>query len=163
MALSDPGIRSTIGTPTPENASEVLDLALQLRLLSRAKNTWTARAQMVSALRDSATEARDNPFVLGRERIALLSQLVAVDGAMLREVLRTVVAAGETVSRDAVADDFAEIVDRAAAAVKDLRLPPPEMREIREFRSTIHETVRKKGTRRGAGSGKKGSGGPGVL
>lgn len=165
VALSDPKIGSTIGTPTPENASEAVDFALQLRLLSKAKNTWTARAQMISALRDRSTsETGDNPFLLGLERIALLSQVIAVDGAALREVLRTVAEDGRSkISRDDVADEFVGIVDRAAGAVKELHLPPPEAREIREFRASIRETVRKKGTRRSSADGKRDSSGPGVL
>ena len=87
--LSDPRVRSTIGTPTPENASEVVDFALQLRLLTKAKNTWTARAQMVAALRERGSPDQvGNPFLLGYDQIALLSQIIAVDGVMLREVLR---------------------------------------------------------------------------
>ena len=62
-------------------------------------------------------------------------------------------------TRDDVADRFGEIVDAAATACKELRVSPPEMREIREFRSAIHETLNEKGSRRG----QKGTGGPGVL
>src|SRR5262249_14909490 len=152
----------------------VLDFALQLRVLTKAKGSWTARGQLISTLRGlSPAGTRENPFLLGRERIALLSQVVAVDGAMLREVIRAAVSCGNTVSRDAIAAQFADIVDAVSSALKGLNLPSPQNREVREFRAKIHEAARKEAARKEAArkeganranrSGKRRSAGPGIL
>src|SRR5207302_3120120 len=56
--MSNPEVPSTVGVPTPDNAGETIELGLQLRLLSRSKNTWTAGGQMIDALRGISG---DNP------------------------------------------------------------------------------------------------------
>lgn len=168
--LADPDVRSTIGVPTPDNAGEVLEFAFDLQLLSRAKNTWTAAAQLIAGLRAESkggSGANANPFLLELESPALLRQVLQADGLVSRELLRTVAefAPGALVRRDAVAEQFADIVGRAVAAGKALRLPPPESQALRG----LYDLVRKRA--KGGQSGKgarlagsaKPSGGPGVL
>jgi hypothetical protein len=111
--MSDPSIPSTIGVPTPDNVEEILELALQLHLLARSKNTWTSAAQLVRAFREaSSIKNPENPFLLGLEILPLLRQIIAVDGLILRELLR-VIPDSEVVKRDELAGAFPEIVQKA--------------------------------------------------
>jgi hypothetical protein len=157
--LSDPAVRSTVGVPTPENVGEVVEMSRQLRLISRAKNTWTAQGQLVDALRENYGEATTvnpaNPFTMGAEGISLLSRILAEDGLMLREVLRLILQGGAKVSRDDIAGQFETAVDRAVDAAKPL-MRPEALREAREFQKLINRTVKK-------AKKKDGSKGPGVL
>ena len=87
--FADPAMASTIGVPTPENANECIELAFQLRLLTKSKNTWTAAGHLVGALQNrrvSSGGGPGNPFVLGPEGLALFRQVLSEDGVMLAEV-----------------------------------------------------------------------------
>lgn len=145
--MSDEALPSTVGAPTPDNVQEVLELAFQIRLLSRAKNTWTSAGHMVRQLRDYplgiATE-ESNPFVLGLEATGLLRQVLDTDGLVVREVLRELVGMGGSVTRDEVAQHFAHIIDRALEVGKKLGMAPPETRKLREFAALIHKTSEKR-------------------
>lgn len=169
--LADPAITSTIGVPTPDNAEEVLEFAFQLRLVSRSKNTWTAAAQLITGLRkESALESQgvENPFLLRLEAPALLRQVVACDGLVFREVVRSLCEERDDtlIRRDAVAGRFKEAVVRAVAAAKVLRVPPPDLRDLKAFlgligRSSVSDSGRR--AARGEGQRTKKSAGPGVL
>jgi hypothetical protein len=169
--LADPAVPSTIGVPTPENAEEVLEFAFQLRLLSRFKNTWTAAAQLITGLRkESALESRavKNPFLLRLDAPALLRQVVASDGLVFREVVRSLCEERDDtmVRRDAVVERFKEAVMRAVAAAKVLRVPPPDLRKLQAFLGLIERSSVSGISRRaapGEGQRTKKSAGPGVL
>jgi hypothetical protein len=142
-------IPSTIGAPTPENVEEVLQLGFQMLLISRAKNTWTAAGHTIKQLREaSADELADsqNPFLLGLETPGLLRQIVRTDGLIIRELLREVVDMGDPISRDAVAERFADVVDRAVHTVRELRVSPAGRQKAREFADLIHRTTLNRGT-----------------
>jgi hypothetical protein len=147
VLMSDPSLRSTVGTPTPDNVQEILDLVFQLRLLSKGKTTWTAAAHTMQTLRgwnDEDTKV-ENPFLLAGEQVALLRQILEVDGIMLREVVRELALwNGTRVSRDDITRRFEQIVDRVREVSASLPLSAPEVREIREFSSLIHETAAKR-------------------
>jgi hypothetical protein len=169
--LADPAITSTIGVPTPDNVEEVLEFAFQLRLLSRSKNTWTAAAQLIAGLRkESAPESQpaENPFLLRLEAPALLRQVIASDGLVVREVVRSLCDERDDtlVRRDAVAARFNEAVKRAVAAAKKLRVPPPDLRDLQAFRDLIERSSASGTGRRvarGQGRSAQKSPGPGVL
>ncbi|MGP0100213.1 MAG: hypothetical protein ACLPUT_01140 [Solirubrobacteraceae bacterium] len=169
--LADPAIASTIGVPTPDNAEEVLEFAFQLRLLSPSKNTWTAAAQLIAGLRnESGPEGQpaENPFLLRLEAPALLRQVIASDGLVIREVVRSLCDEHDNtlVRRDAVATRFNETVKRAVAAGKELRVPPPELRDLQAFMKLIQRSSASATDRRVAGGQSRSaqkSGGPGVL
>ncbi len=155
--MSNAGLPSTIGAPTPDNVEEVLEFGFQLLLLSRAKNTWTSAGHMTKQLRHAfARQIGDvqNPFLLGLEAPALLRQIVQTDGLILRELLREVIDMGETVTRDAVAERFTVVVSNAIHAMHDLRVAPPDARKARAFAELIRKTAQRRGTMSGA---------PGVL
>jgi hypothetical protein len=169
--LADPTVASTIGVPTPDNAEEVLEFAFQLRLLSRSKNTWTAAAQLIAGLRnESADESQpaENPFLLRLEAPALLRQVIASDGLVMREVIRSLCDERDDtlVKRDAVSARFNEAIKRAVVAAKELPVSPPDLRVLQEFmalieRSSASGTGRR--VARGQGRSVQKSAGPGVL
>jgi hypothetical protein len=172
--LSNPAVRSTIGVPTPENAGETLELAHQLRVLLKSKNTWTAAGQLSSALRDrwgALIADAANPFLLGVESVAFLRQVVATDGLLMMELVRELtVEPLNSVTRDEIAGRFSEIVARAVDRAKALNAPQPSIHEARDFLKLIRETGRRrtrspgKRTRPGGSTeGPTGSRGPGVL
>ena len=88
--MADPGMPSTIGVPTPENVEEVLELAVQLGLVSRSTYTWTATGQTVQRLRGliEVDGEAENPFLLRVEAAALLRQVLEADGPVLRAMVR---------------------------------------------------------------------------
>jgi hypothetical protein len=144
--LAAPDVRSTIGAPTPDNAEEALELGYQLRLISSTRNSWTAAGYTARQLRGLIAPEPENPFVLQCEAPALLRQILAVDGVMLREVLRDVVDSGTRISRDEVALRFDRTVSRALGVLKELAVPPPELRKARDFEDLIRKTVEKRAT-----------------
>ncbi len=174
--MSDPAVPSTIGVPTTENAGETIELCYQLRLLSRAKNTWTTAGQLVETLRrefSSALANSGNPFLLGVEAVALLRQVLEMDGLIIRALLRDLVnAAGSTQTRDEIAQRFETIVSRAVDAAKELNVAPSILREGREFLGLIQRTNKKalvtkkrarSPMRKRSKSGDRATSGPGVL
>jgi hypothetical protein len=146
--LAHPSIPSTIGVPTPDNVAEVLELVLQLRLLTRSKNTLTSAGQLARILRGEFARLTDdpqNPFLLGVEAVAFLRQVIAGDGLLLREVVRTIATSGsERISRDEVAASFADTVERAVATAKEQRCSPQALREAREFLTLVRSTADKR-------------------
>lgn len=164
--LSDGDVPSTIGVPTPENAGEVLELAFQLRVLVKSKNTWTSAGHLVKGLRQTfghlIADAR-NPFLLGVEAVVLLRQVVGADAILLREVIREVASCGEgTFTRDEIARRFPDVVDRAVTVARDVNVSPPDLRKALDFQKLIHQTGQ--GRRRpGARRPNATSRGPGVL
>ena len=173
--MSHPDVASTIGAPTVENARETLELCHQLKLLSKAKNTWTASGQLVSALRmgfSSLLTDSSNPFLLGLEAVALLRQVVETDGLILRELLRDLNNSGGSETRDEIAQRFETIVSRAIAAAKELNLAPLTQREGRNFLFMIRDTIKKSQIkkrlagsrlRKGTRGSDRATSGPGVL
>jgi hypothetical protein len=163
--LASPDVPSTIGVPTPDNVRETFEFALQLRLLSKSTNTWTAAGQLTSSLRTRYGDVisdTTNPLLLGVEAVSLLRQVIAVDGLLLIELLRTVAGIGtSTFSRDHVAELFPEILERAVKVVRGRKLAPPMLREALTFRQTVQRTVagRRRSAQRSGGAGA----GPGLL
>jgi hypothetical protein len=163
--LADPSVPSTIGVPTPDNVGESLELAFQLRLLSRSKNTWTPAGHLVAAIRGEpgADGDLDNPLLMGAEGIVLLRQVLSEDGPLMLELLREIVVLGRRTSRDAVAERFQAIVARAVARSAALGFRGQDLRAAREFSALIDETTSKsQSKRRGDAAGDR-SRGPGVL
>lgn len=172
--LSNPAIPSTIGVPTPENVRETFEFPFQLTLISKSTNTWTAAGQLTAALRsrfNSLLSDPQNPFLLGVEAVSLLRQVVLADGVLLLELLRTIVdSRTTTVSRDALAQEFPAIVDRAVRTIRDGRRAGPVVRAAKEFQDMVHETVARRGRRSkprtprlSAAAKESTNGGPGVL
>jgi hypothetical protein len=168
--LSHADVPSTIGAPTPENAGEVLEMAFQLRVLARSKNTWTAAGHLVNGLRQTfghlIADVR-NPFLLGVEAVVLLRQVVAADVILFREVIREIASRGqESFTRDEIAKAFPDVVDRAVAVAKEANVSPPQLREALDFQRLIRQTTAGGGRSRrrpGARRTDATSRGPGVL
>jgi hypothetical protein len=142
-------IPSTIGAPTPENVEEVLQLGFQMLLISRTKNTWTAAGHTIKQLRGAfggELADRENPFLLGLETPGLLRQVVRTDGQIIRELLREVVDMDDPVSRDAVAERFALVVDRVLHTMRELRVSSSGTRKAREFADLIRKTTLSRST-----------------
>jgi hypothetical protein len=150
--FADPRMRSTIGVPTPDVAGEIVDLAYQLGVLSRAKNTWTAAGQMVLKLRSIGANDSQNPFLLDLEAVAYLRQVIEKDGVLMQEVVRYLHEVGGRVTRDEVAGQFKDIVKRAVEALREGGANPAEQRSAKEFLALIQKTSTKTSSR-----------GPGVL
>jgi hypothetical protein len=165
--LSHPAVRSTIGVPTPDNAGETLELAHQLRVVLKSKNTWTAAGQLSVALRDRCSAAvvdPANPFLLGVESVAFMRQLVIADGLILMELVRDLSGVGDTrsqVTRDEIARAFPDIVARAVDKASKGRAPQPSLREARDFLKLIRETGRPRSRRSRGEGGSDNDGGPG--
>jgi hypothetical protein len=165
--MAAPEIPSTIGVPTPENTEEVIELAVQLRLISKTTNTWTAAGQMVKTLRDLIPTADEdgNPFLVRAEAPALLRQVLEADGVMLRAMVPFLLESGPAISRPQVAEAFESIVDTAVAETKQMRIAPMQMRDVVAFQKLIRdqtqklEKTRKKATQHGRGQSRA----PGVL
>jgi hypothetical protein len=164
--LSDENVPSTIGVPTPENAGEVLELAFQLRVLVKSKNTWTSAGHLVKGLRQSFRHLipdTRNPFLLGVEAVVLLRQVVGADAILLREVIREIASREErSFTRDEIARKFPDVVDRAMTVARDAKVSPPDLRKALEFQRLIHQTGqgrRRPGGRRSDATSR----GPGVL
>lgn len=168
--LAHPDVPSTIGAPTRDNVNEPFELGFQLRLLSKSKNTWTAAGQLVDAARGQSAHLlpdERNPFLLGAEGVALMRQLVATDGLLMREMVRFLASqVPHRVSRDDVVGAFPEIVERAVVVAKESGVTAPNLREAVDFLKLVHGT----GSNRSRAAGKPDSGrrsassrGPGVL
>ena len=158
--LATDTLPSTIGVPTPDNAGEVHEFAVQLKVVSPRTSTWTAAGQLVAGLRrhDLAQLPTDNPFLLGREAAALFRQVLRTDGAML-EALATWLAACsvDPITRTLVVERFGEVTGLAVELAKQRRYDPGEVRELLAFHKKVEEM-----TRRAKRSGSK-TRGPGVL
>ena len=155
--MSDSRLASTIGAPTPDNVHEILELSYQLRLLSKAKNAWTAAGHLSQQLRNLAIEdegAEENPFVLRMEATCLFRQVIEVDGILLREVIREIVSMGGIITRNQVQERFTDVVDRAVAVTKIQKVAAPNLRKARDFADLIRKTAQKQGSS---------TRGPGVL
>ena len=118
---------------------------------------------MIVALRSLGGEEDANQFVLGVEAVGYLRQVVEKDGLLMRELVRYLAQSGSEVSRDGIAKDFAEIVARAVAAVREAGVSPPEQRTAREFQAMIEATTLKAQQVASAGGSRKGTSGPGVI
>lgn len=122
--LSDPGVPSATGALTPENATEMPQLAISLRLLRDGTLTRTDRGRAlvlssgegkVAALRDG--EPEPNPFVLTiGAQLLILSALIEADGDFLQSLWRTSRALNGSVF---TRPDFTQDL---AAACADLRV-----------------------------------------
>jgi hypothetical protein len=144
--MADPGVKSTVGAPTPENAREVVDLLLQLRLLSPAKGSLTAAGHLVASLRRhyEAGSSSSNPFVTSIEMVGLARQVVEVDGIFLAEVLREVAGMAPEVRRDDLAvGHMPTIAGRVVERLKQLRRPPTEVASAKAFAKLITSTASK--------------------
>lgn len=142
--MADEHVPSTVGVPTPENAQESLDFAIQIGVISSAKNSLTASGQLIKGLQQRTVGFNGNPMVLGLEAPAYLRQLLEVDGVLLREVLRYASKSVDSFSRDFVAKGFEEIVSNALTAAKDLNYPPPSMSSGRKFLKLIQRTSQRR-------------------
>jgi hypothetical protein len=164
--LSHDEVPSTIGVPTPENAGEVFELAFQLHVLVKSKNTWTAAGHLIKGLRQTFGHLiadERNPFLLGVEAVVLLRQVVGADAILFREVIREIASRGEeTFTRDGIARTFPDAVDRAVTVAKDVNMSPPDLRQALEFQKLIHQTGRAR-RRPGGRRSDTTSRGPGVL
>ena len=160
MWMCHPDVDSTIGVPTPENVDELLELCLQLRLITRSKNTLTTAGLLVQTLRKALPD-QGNPFLLGVETIALLRQIIETDGLLIRELIREL--GGKTqVSRDELAREFPQIVDRTLATVKTI-VSPTIYRKARDFSKLIDPNRKNRQQKRFQSKSKSTSKGPGVT
>lgn len=159
--MSDPRLRSTIGVPTPDNVREIVDFTFQLRLLSRGKVTWTSAGYLIHSLRRQKWNQGDagefeNPFLLGLDGVALLRQLVACDGILIRELLRVLCtrksqSGSDLVTRDDIAAEFPSIVRGAVDQARN-RFPASTIYKATQFRKSIERTAGKRaGQSRGPG------------
>jgi hypothetical protein len=152
--MADPTLPSTVGVPTVENSDEALELCFQLNLLSRLKCTWTAAGQLIDGLRKRTPTATENPLRLGLEGIALLRQVLEVDGLIICEILRYITSQSSPLRRDSVALHLPDIVRNALAVAKTLRLAPPVLTAGKRFLDQVVTT---------AGDRASASTAPGVL
>jgi hypothetical protein len=154
MWMAAPAVRSTVGTPTVDNANEYIELAVQLGYLTKAKRNWTSTGQAVTRLR--AVDHVVNPFVLDGDALLAFRQLLACDGLMLEPLLRRLIPwVGRDIPRDMVASDLLlPICEDALARARALRFSTTDLGELRDLLRTVQRTVAKRGS---------GSGGPGVL
>jgi hypothetical protein len=146
MASSD--LPSTVGVPTPENANEMRELCVQLGLLSKAKCSWTAAGQLAHGLRRRQAAlwgADENPLLLGLESVALLRQILAVDGLVIRELLATITKPeGATIRRDEVALRLPVVAAAALQQARVLGRPSPEIAEGKKFVELLVQTAQKR-------------------
>jgi hypothetical protein len=142
--MSDHRLASTVGAPTPDNYKELIELACQLNILSKSKNTWTSSGILISQLQTLAPESYSshNPFVIGPEGPAFVRQVMSADGIVIRELLREICESGSSISRDTIARCLPKIVDRAIAFAKQGHLGPAELRELRDHSRTLHATAK---------------------
>jgi hypothetical protein len=156
LAMADPRLPSTVGTPTPENVGELLDFTYQLGLIGKAKRNLTAAGQAVAQIR--LERGAENPFLLEHESVVLMRQLVERDGAMLRHLVAAVAALDSPISRSEFAvRDFPSVVDAMYADMAAGGVGPEVRRGAKAFRDLIRRTAEK------ASKASKGSRGPGVL
>jgi hypothetical protein len=121
--LADPRLRSATGALTPENATEMPQLAASLRLLREANYTRTDRGrallaaaspERVAAMR--AAQLTPNPLLLpAGAQLLILAALIEADGDFLQSVWRT------SPAIDADVFTRAEFASALAAACADLR------------------------------------------
>ena len=153
VAMADPRVPSTIGTPTPDNAGELLDLTYQLGLVSRTKRNLTAAGQAVMSLRDFRTAT--NPFLVEDEAVLFMRQLVASDGLMLKHFVAAIDELESPLQRSKIATDvFPAVVARMYEEVAGGGYRVDTRREVKAFRDHITATAHK---------ATGGSRGPGVL
>ena len=120
-----------------------MEFCFQLRLLSKAKNTWTSAGGVVQSMRHklgSYHQDISNPLLLGVEGVALLRQILVEDGLIIREILRELSVYQGTVTRDMIAENFEWIVERAVEAAGKLFLPTLALRKAKEFLKLIRKT-----------------------
>ncbi|MGC4109610.1 MAG: hypothetical protein QM747_04120 [Nocardioides sp.] len=137
--MSDPRVRSTVGTPTVENAGEYLQLAMNLGLVSAAKNTWTSAGQLVVTARNSGSAG--NPFIPGSDGPVLLRQIIAVDGLILKPLLNLVSGRTDGFRRGEIALEFGTVVGEAVSALGAQTTDRGALREAREFEAMIRKTA----------------------
>src|SRR5262249_32754995 len=121
----------------------ILELCVQLNLMSKSKNTWTSAGQLTVGLRELNPGPPNNPMVLGLEVVALLRQVIDRDGLLVRELLRECADAQE-IARDRVALSLPDIAARALASAQKLRLAPPVLAEGKKFLALLQKTAAKR-------------------
>jgi hypothetical protein len=165
--MAAPEMPSTIGVPTPDNAEEVVELAVQLRLISKSTNTWTAAGQVINTLRGLVTTSgrHDNPFLLRAEGAGLLRQVLQADGVMLRAMVPFLIEQGPEITRPQVAEGFGLIVEEAVTETKRLGVAPMQLRDVIAFQKLIRDQTQKlqKALEKAREQGRGQSRAPGVL
>lgn len=156
LAMADLRVRSTVGTPTPDNVGEIIDLTYQLGLIGKAKRNLTAAGQAVVNLRSD--QGIENAFVIGHEVVVLMRQLAERDGLMLKHLVAALGEAESPITRAQFAvRDFPSVVDAVYDDLANGGSRPEERREAKAFRDLIRGTAEK------VSKANEGSRGPGVL
>jgi hypothetical protein len=162
--MSDPQVRSTVGTPTPDNAGEIIELTYDLGLISKAKRNLTAAGQALQGLREK--ESNNDPFVIGAEGLMYMRQVVERDGQMLKPFAMALSKEQAPIARSEFAmQRFPEVVAALVNEVDGRRARLEERRAARQFRDLIIDTQRKAAQkeREQVRRGEAVTRGPGVL
>lgn len=163
--MADPDVRSTIGVPTAENAAEAIDFCIQLGLLAKEKGSWTGAGHLIAQLRQCETRrpaASKSPFALGFEASALMRQLFASDGLILRALVDFLPV---RFSRDDIASVFSKVVRSAGEYAVRRRQPSTVVRGLGQLARALEDSAARSGLGKGKQGGKNTSRGrgPGVL
>lgn len=162
IAMSDARVVSTVGTPTPDNANEVLELTYQLGLVTKAKRNMTAAGQALNGLRQRS--GGGNPFVVGLEAVIFMRQLVEHDGMMMKLFTEALAVEDSPINRSHFATGkFPELVERLVEEVDGARLRPEVRSEARAFRELVRKTTQKATRSASSRPGASKARGPGVL
>jgi hypothetical protein len=152
--MSDERVSSTVGTPTSDNAEELLALCQNMGVIAGPANSRTGPGEVTQRLRNRAPDP-DNPFVLGPEMVILMRQLIERDGFMIICVLGKFARdTGRLIDRDQFALELPGLTQEAIDRAKQFGRSPEAIGKAKEFLRLVQQTGSKR---------KQMSDAPGVL
>lgn len=143
--LSFSDVPSTIGAPTTENISELIDFAISVRLINKNIRPIRVGSYLKQYIQSYAA---DNPFLIGHISTVYFKILIEVDGPMLLSFVQEIELFGSEFSRSDVVARFPQIVRRAQAEIQERDGSPESRKAIKDFVRLVDSTTeqyRKKG------------------
>lgn len=136
--LATAAATSTVGAPTLENLSEILEMAYDLRIISRTRNNWTVAGQAAAAFREHFSKGETNPYNLGAEAVLYLRQVLAEDGPVFAAVVDALANGPSRFRKERVISAFPTYIKAVNDRIQTLpNFSPPQKTASKAFAKLI--------------------------